>query len=137
MTLTNREGARAWSLIDQRPIFFYHPRSDAHLVFWQGIMMTRDYALMITGREWRLNKISLKMHRNAYAELIRAYRLEAFGHQQWDAILNEVDHRRYYGLIRRFLLSRNPNLLTDLKKQYTVKQALEWFQADNEQVLDD
>jgi hypothetical protein len=137
MTSTNREGALAWSLIDPRPIFFYHPRSDSHLVFWQGIMMTRDYALMITGREWRLNRINLKMHRNAYAEFIRAYRLAAFGSQHWDSIIAEKNPHGYYALLQKLLLKRNPNLLTDLAKQYTVKQALEWFRSDNEQVLDD
>jgi hypothetical protein len=137
MTNMAREDALAWSILDPRPGFYYHPRSDAHICIWQGVVMTQIHALLMIAGNWNLTYPNDRMRKSAYAEFIRAYRLGAFGdHPNWEYTMSE-DPYGYITQLGRWITKRNPNLLTDLKSQYSIKEALEWFRADNEQVIDD
>ena len=137
MTTMEREAALAWSILDPRPGLYYHPRSDAHICIWQGVMTTRTHALLLVSRAWNLTCPSNRMHQAAYDEFIRAYRCGAFGKRvNWDYSISE-DPYGYSSQIARWVIKRNPNLLTDLTSQYSIIEAMEWFRSDNEQVIDD
>lgn len=130
-----RDDAKAWSMIDPRPGFYYHPRSDTHLCYWQGVAMVRSHALMIVAGAWEMMYLNDRMRNAAYDEFKRACRLGAFGNVDW--LSYSEGAYGYHARLVRWLTKRNPNLLTQLRDDYTIKHALEWFRSDNEQVLDD
>jgi hypothetical protein len=37
-----------WSLLDPKPVLYFHTESDSWLVVWKGIFMTAEHALMLT-----------------------------------------------------------------------------------------
>lgn len=124
----------AWSLLDPRPHFIYYPKYDAHIVYWNGIAMTKAYALMIYSSYW-LKSYSTRSQKLAAArEYKKIYLAGGFGHQNWDQIIEE---KLPYGMVNYLVkeICRNsPKFLIDLVDRYTAAEALNWFMTHREHI---
>ena len=138
--MTTHETLSTWSRLSLTPACAYHPRSDSHLVYWQGIAMVRASALLCMSMIWNAQHPSPKMKQMAYQEMVRAYRLGAFGDVNWDAYLrydNDGDPAgRYLSYLSKWLRKRDANVFAELRESYSVQEALAWFSPENEQVFD-
>jgi len=73
----------------------------------------------------------------AYAEFLRAYRLGAFGTANWDQYIDNRSQEDYHGYLVKWMTRDNRELMTELTSSYTIHEALNWFSADNTQVISD
>lgn len=123
----------AWSLIDQKPVFLYDPEYDAHLVFWNGVAMTRSYALLIYSKVWCEIYPSPSQKHAAWNEYLKIYRSGGFKTKTWDVIVR-YDHDVMTNRFISFLTKNDPKFLIKLKEKYTAKEALSWFLPSRELV---
>lgn len=117
----------AWTYIDPKPVFLYDPKYNIHLAFWNGISMTRSYALMIYGEIW-CNMYSTESQKiAAFEEYNRAYRAGAFGTRAWDNVVQDQGYTGMHKHLMHLLTKKNPKFLVDLKSKYSPQEALNWF----------
>lgn len=124
----------AWSLIDQKPVFLYDPEYDAHLVFWNGVAMTRSYALLIYSKVWCEIYPSPSQKSTAWREYIQVYRSGAFKTKAWDNLILNYHPDVMINQFISFLVMNDPKFLIKLKEKYTAKEALSWFLPSRELV---
>jgi hypothetical protein len=115
----------SWSLIAPTPQCFYHMPSRSHIVYWQGVGMTRNQAMMIVQSAWIQAYPTPAMKRAEFANFKRAYLLGAFGNTPW-----RVEHYTadtHLGNLYNWIKKQNPNLFQTLSRQYSIKEAMGWF----------
>jgi hypothetical protein len=129
----------AWSLLTPTPVCLYHPKSDAHIVYWHGVGMSRSSALILMCKIWGLSFPTLKMKTAALDEFTRAYYLGAFGTVDWESSFRGTTPAHYHNRLLSWMYRGKDGtaLVEELKRCYTVQEALEWFCSDNERTLDD
>lgn len=134
--MTIERSQLTWSKLTPTPVCAYHVRSDAHLVYWNGVAMVRASALIITASVWGLSYPSPKMHASAYEEFKRACMLEAFGKVKWRST-ELSDARSYHMRLTKWINKENSRFLKDLESGYSLREALEWFHSENETQIHD
>ncbi len=113
----------SWSLLDPKPICYFDPKSDTHLVVWNGVYMTRSQALMIASEKYLGIWATPTMKIRAWKEFNKAYYSGAFGHRNWDHILEKISTASgHYSFLTRAL----GNHLATMKN-YTGAEVLSWF----------
>lgn len=121
------QAAHAWSLLSKTPVIVYNEPHNVHLVYWNGVSMTKTYAMLIISTLWlKIWHIS-SIKEAAWEEYNRAYRAGAFGHREWDDILKKYSHN---DMPRYFIHAINKNdekFLFSLTETYTPAQAMEWL----------
>jgi len=127
----------SWSILAPTPQCYYHKPSNSHIVYWQGVAMTRAHAMILVQELYLGAYATPLMKISAYNELKRVYHLGAFGHQNWEWALRESNANDHLTRLRKWLQKHNPKLFTDLLNSYDIKTAMSWFTKDYEQVLDD
>ena len=122
----------AWSYLDPKPVCLYDPKFDAHLVYWNGIGMTRSYALIIYCIAWMNSYPPESQKQAAWIEYNRIYRLGGFQTRAWDRIIDSYDHSNFHSALTSYISKKNPKFLYDLKDKFTAKEAFEWFMPSKE-----
>ena len=135
--MTTHESLRTWSLLSPTPAVAYHPRSHSVIVYWNGVGMVRESALIVASSQWGMMWASPKMKVTAYHEFLRAYRLGAFGDADWRKYIDNRSDADYHSYLVKWMTRDNKELMTELVGDYTVQQALSWFSSNNTQVIDD
>lgn len=128
------ESAQAWSLIDKKPVSVYSTKYDAHLVYWNGIAMTRTYALLIISTEWMKMYHTASVKEAAWKEYNRLYRLGAFGHYDWDATISRVSFHSFIGYLTN-QITKNDTMIDELLLLYTPQDALMWLDPVSERKI--
>ena len=129
MTMTMRSEA-SWSLLDPRPVCFYDQEYDAHLVYWNGVLMTRTYAVMIYSNLWLNMYATRSMKKSAWEEYNRVYRSGGFRTREWDSIVDSFDENNFHNQLINFINKGKKHsdlFLNRLRSQYTAQEALSWF----------
>lgn len=121
----------AWSYLDPKPMCLYDPKYDAHLVFWNGVAMTRSYALMIYGTLWCNIYYPESQKIAVWEEYQRIYRSGGFGTRDWDTLLEGKSHLEMTPTLTRYI-AKNTKFFTILKEKYTAKESLAWFMPSKE-----
>lgn len=124
------------SRLSPLPQFGYHTQTDSHMVYWNGVAMSRSQCLLILASVWGMMASSPKMKRAAQGEFMRAYHLGAFGHHDWDQFIS-MDPAQHLSKLQHWICRGNEQFLTDLRSRYTLHEMLELFKSDNESVIDD
>ena len=132
-----RDDLISWSLIAPTPQCYYHVKSRSHIVYWQGIAMTRSHAMMIVQEAWLSSYASPTMKEEAYNQLKRAYLLGAFGHVPWGYTIQHMDANTHLSQLRKWIKRQNPVLLGNLTRDHSIKTAMGWFTKDYETMIDD
>ncbi len=122
----------AWSYLDARPVHLYDPKFDAHLTYWNGVAMTKTYALIIYSLVWLKTNPTITMKKFAWEEYNRIYRSGGFNTREWDSILNNIYNYNFHNHLIQFILKKDSKFFNRLSEQYTAKQALEWFYPSKE-----
>ena len=134
-----------WSYLSPKPIFVHHKKYDAHLVFWNGIVITKTYATMIIASKWMNIFFGNSQKEAAWDEYNRLYRLGAFGHHKWDAILNRHSSSSMLNYLTTLVAFNKTEEFDVVMKpefsrltiQYSPAEAMEWALQSNETVIDD
>jgi len=135
--MTTHDALITWSKLSTTPAVAYHPRSHSTIVYWNGVGMVRESALIVASAQWGMMWPSPRMKYMAYAEFLRAYRLGAFGTANWDQYIDNRSQEDYHGYLVKWMTRDNRELMTELTSSYTIHEALNWFSADNTQVISD
>lgn len=122
----------AWSYLDPRPVCLYDPKYDAHLAFWNGVAMTRSYALMIYGTAWCNIYYPESQKKAAWDEYQTIYRSGGFGTRAWDSLLENKSHIDFHNSLTSFIVKKDSKFFQKLKERYTAKEALAWFLPSKE-----
>ena len=125
----------SWSMLDSRPVFARDERFDAHICFWNGIMMTRTYALIIVGSNWNNVFPTMSVKRAAWAEFVKLYGLGVFRDKDWDGYFDSARFDQHHLFLEKQINSENTQFLKSLKTKYSSKEALSWFMNSRELVL--
>lgn len=117
----------AWSYLDPRPICLYDPKYNAHLVYWNGVALTRTYALIIIETVWMNIYPTDHQRQVAWNEYQRIYRSGGFQTRSWDKIIDNQDYYQFYRKFIQYICAKNTKFFSNLKEQYDAKTALSWF----------
>jgi len=134
--MTTHDALITWSKLSITPAVAYHPRSHSTIVYWNGVGMVRESALIVASSQWGMLWPSPKMKHMAYAEFLRAYSLGAFGSADWSNYIDNRSDTDYHSYVVKWMTRDHKALMTDLVNTYKIKEALSWFGADNTQVID-
>ena len=134
--MTTHDSLITWSKLSMTPAVAYHPRSHSTIVYWNGVGMVRESALLLASSQWGMLWTSPRMKHMAYAEFLRAYNLGAFGTANWDGYIDNRSQEDYHGYLVKWMTKDRTELMTELTTSYTIQEALEWFTAANTQVID-
>lgn len=132
--MTTERPQLTWSKLSHVPVLAYHRRSDSHLVYWNGVGMTRSHALLLVNGNWGISYATPKMKKAAYAEFLRAYELGAFGSVKWHW---DQTHDGYISGLVRWITKNDRSFFATLAQQYTAQDALRWFTSEQESIIDD
>lgn len=124
-----------FSRLTDKPVICYHPRSHSHPVYWKGLAMVRESALLATCSIWGVSNATPKMKDAAHAELRRALMLGAFGDVDWERSVNP-DPSGYHNYIIRKLCP-DVQVLEEMKRCATAREALAWFTPGRMEILED
>lgn len=125
----------AWSHIAPTPVFVYDPEYDAYLCFWNGVAMTRTYALIIYSWHWLNIMPSYSQREVAMDEFSRLYRAGAFRTREWDEVVDRENWISYHTLLSK-LIDTDNTFFPTLVKQYNAKQMLEYFKYNRETIVE-
>ena len=127
----------ALSCISDIPQFFYHKPSGVHIVFWFGLAMTRSQALMIVAEKYEISYLNKAMKHSAFEDFKRAYLLKAFGNVDWSRTLNSISPDNHFNKLRDKVNKCAENFGKDNAfNRCTITQAMQWFDVDNENILE-
>lgn len=125
----------SWSLLDPKPVLARVEKYDATLCFWNGVVTTKKYGLILQAGVWNNISPTVSMKHAAWSEFIRLYGLGAFGSYNWDNFFKikatESTHHTY---LASRITANNPQFFTNLKQQYSAAEALGWF-MNNKQII--
>jgi len=125
----------SWSMLDPRPVFAYNNRFDTHLCFWNGVIMTRTYALILVGLTWSNIPPTMSVKTAAWNEFIKLYGLGVFGDKDWSGYIDNARLDQHHTFLVSQINSGNPQFLSSLKTKYSAQQAFMWFMNSRELVL--
>jgi len=135
--MTTHDALITWSRLSPTPAVAYHRHSHSTIVYWNGVGMVRESALILVSSQWGMLWPSPKMKHRAYAEFLRAYSLGAFGTANWDNYIDNRSGEEYHSYLVKWMTKDHPELMTELMSSYIIQEALEWFSAANTQVISD
>ena len=133
--MLNRWDVYAWSLLNPKPICCWHEQSQSHIVYWQGMAMTRVHALFLVQEKWIQSYATPTMKIGAFNEFKRAYYAGGFGQVDWSRTLADTNPDDYLGRLRKWIVKNNEKLFVELQQQYSIQEAMLWF-ADEEVIVD-
>lgn len=125
--MLDRNSLYAWSILSPTPTYCIHEPTGAHIVYWQGVVMTRVHAMILVQENWVQSYATPTMKAGAYIEFKQYYRNGAFGPVTWSNVLETTDANEYLMRLRKYIRKHNPNLFEELVKQYSLKEAMLWF----------
>lgn len=132
--MIDRQDFRAWSILAPTPQCYYHADSRSHIVYWQGIVMTRVHAMMLVQEHWLMSWATPRMKIEAFKEFKRVYLTKGFGNVHWH-ITDDLNHDSYMIYLRRNIVKNNDELFEKLSSDYTIKDAMMWFSDKNEELI--
>lgn len=130
----------SWSYISDRPVFVYDTHYDAHLCYWNGVAMTRAYALIIIGSAFFGIFPSASQRAAAWKDYLRVYKSGAFATREWDDIVHGNNYNFEYNFHQRlmnWITKSNSKFFVELRNKYTPQQALSWLKSSSELVAND
>lgn len=127
-TMTPHSKYHSWSLLDPTPVCFFDKVSNVNLAVWNGIYMTRNQAMMIACEKYMNIWATPTMKDRAWKEFSLAYHLGAFGHRNWDNILERITSGSAHYSMLSGLLSKHLISMRD----YQGPEVLSWFNLHKE-----
>ena len=122
-TMTLHSKFHGWSLLDPRPVCYFDTKSNTHLAVWNGIYMTRNQALMIASEKFLGVWATPTMKIRSWKEFNKAYYSGAFGHRNWDHLLERMSTASgHYSFLSRALSEHLRSM-----KNYNGAEVLSWF----------
>ena len=124
----------AWSLIDNRPIFLYVESRDAHVCYWNGVAITRTYALLIYYTQWLNLYPTESMKMPAWCEFQRLERMNIFGNgQRWVEVMYYQTSANFHLTLTQLISGGNSNsFFDDMRQKHSASSAILWFHPDRE-----
>lgn len=121
----NFEKHKNWSLVDPRPVIYYEPELNEWCVFWNGIFMLYNNALILAG-VCLLNSPSSKeviyKADEKFEKLFKTGLIDdvVTDHESWKSIINTGGCSRYYASVI-------PRHIKDTLTGYSKNEVWEWF----------
>jgi hypothetical protein len=134
--MINRADVIPWSLLNPAPLCYYHESTRSHVVYWQGVAMTRLHAMILVQEFWIQTFATPQMKMYAFNEFKRMYYTGGFGKVNWHN-LNEMTQDNYMAALRKFIQRHDPERIPNLVKNYDIKEAMMWFSPNNEEIIVD
>jgi len=125
--MLDRQSVYAWSILSPTPIYCYDEETCSDIVYWQGIIMTRVYALMLIQENWAQSYSTPTMKDSAFKQFKQYYYSGAFGDVNWDRTIYNTDPTDYLSRLRKWVLKNNNNLFIELTQTYSFKEAMLWL----------
>lgn len=119
----------AWTLLDDKPLFFRTSTNDAILCRWNGILMTKTYALIIQSMTWNKTFPSDSVKQAAWKEFTKLYGLGVFLGADWDDYISNNDFNSHHTFLITQMCKEQHDFLNKLSVKYTPQQALSWFMS--------
>ena len=124
--MLDRQSVYAWSILSPTPIYCYDEATASDIVYWQGMVMTRVYALMLIQEWWAQSYATPTMKVCAFKQFKQYYNSGAFGNVKWQSMDN-TDPTDHMTKMRKWILKQNANLFTELTQTYSFKEAMLWL----------
>lgn len=134
MTIDAQRPQLVFSRLTDRPVVCYHPKSHSYPVYWKGIAMVRESALLVSSTIWGVSNATPKMKAAAHAELRRALMLDAFGSVAWEPTINP-DPSGYHGYLVRKICP-DTSVADEMKRCTDAREMLTWFMPSRAEVID-
>lgn len=112
-----------WSLLDPRPVLFYHEDADVWCVYWNGMFMLYEYALMLTARHFWSYAPTPEMVRVSDEKFSKLYCLGFFNEIKNDSWAHVIQGNPYNYYIKHL----NEHIKTNLKHVHP-KDTFKWFE---------
>ena len=133
--MIDRNAAVAWSILSPTPQCYYHAPTRSHIVYWQGIAMTRVHAMMLIQENWLNSWATPEMKVGAFKEWKRVMLTGGFGQVNWHLRDQHPDY--YISQLRKWIVGHNSELWNTLMRDYDIKDAMLWFADSKEELIID
>jgi hypothetical protein len=123
----------AWSILSPTPVCVRDEITDIDICFWNGVPLTKSYALLIFSSIWMNIKPSPAQIEHANDEYIRAVNTNAFGHGPKDTskiYQSFGDYKSTFSYLIYLVKGNDEKFFDKLCESYTAKDALVWFGND-------
>lgn len=118
---------KAWTFLDPKPIVIYESKYDTYICYWNGVGLTRSYALMIWAEIWCSVYSGQSAKDVAFKEFEKLYKSNGFEHKNWDDSLSKHNSNSYYSFIKHLITKSDIYFFKKLKDNYSAKEVLGWF----------
>lgn len=135
MTIEVTRPQLVFSRLSDRPVVCYHPSSHSWPVYWRGVAMVRESALLVASNIWDICRATPKMKAAAHAELRRALMLGAFGPVTWRDRVNPEPSGYHNYLVRK--ICADSSISEEMRRQTDPREVLAWFLPSHAEILDD
>lgn len=136
MTIDADRPQLVFSRLTDRPVICYHQVSHSYPVYWRGMAMVRESALLAACTIWGVSNATPKMKAAAHAELLRAMMLGAFGRVDWERSINP-DPSGYHNYIIRKLCPDSTVADEIRRSMGDAREMLRWFTPGRAEILED
>jgi hypothetical protein len=133
--MINRNDALSWSILSPTPQCYYHAPTCSHVVYWQGIAMTRVHAMMLIQQEWVQSWATPEMKVGSFKEFKRVYLTGGFGKVKWHTV--DLGFENYMGQLRKMMIKNDVEFFNKITQQYTIQEAMMWFADKNRELITD
>ena len=132
-----RSEQQLMSMLDDKPCFYYHPRSNTVICYWRGVAMTRKQAIALIGRHWGMTWATKEISEVTWIEYLNAYKMGAFGDANWDnRIGSSLIKSNHIDRMGQYVAKRDEKFFPELVRKYSREQVLEWIFDTDYAVID-
>lgn len=131
-THSNSESAQVWSTMVPHPLCYYDEHYDAHMVAWNGVVMTRSYAMLLVSSIWMHMYPANSQKEAVLSEFVRLLGCGAFEYTGSTGSHYDVMSHLKWKLINN---DKNSNYITNMRVKYSAKEAFSWFMPERERTL--
>ncbi len=118
--------AKAWSIMNPRPIPYYNPTAGEWLVEWNGLSMTSDHALILASMSFLKSYPSTEMKRVADIKFRALY---SMGILEFEKLDKQVKTQLTYATpnLTNWYQNMLANHLADLGNNTKPEDVFDWF----------
>ena len=122
------EQSLAWSLISPNPVPFYDEDSMEWFVYWNGILMLNEHAMILVATNLLNAHPTPEMKRVAYEKFVRLYYAGAFKTRAWDGLVG--DRIKNFGgdILQYYQKVLGEHITTTLTDKVKPSEVLFWFE---------
>lgn len=135
MTTEEQRPQLVFSRLTDKPVVCYHPGSHSYPVYWKGLSMVRESALLVASTIWGVSNATPKMKAAAHSELRRALMLNAFGKVAWENSINPDPSGYHNYLVRN--ICPDVTVAEEMRRGADAREMLGWFMPSKAEVIED